>query len=355
MGEGCGGKRVRIETHSFAAWGLEVVELVGLVGGGIEPSGNVSLKPVMSIVGSGGIGNEVDSGGMSLDEVERYSRKASSKQKLRNGGSQGSESNNHSNLGRNGNVTRKTENTAREKTATALTAREPPTRISPNTITPTDMFEVLARHTSSFSREENNFSMGISKAYTMPDGELILVGRERLDCGEIFFRPELMLRPSLLCGSGKFPLEGWPCDGADEEEEDFLHQSWLAPEVLVPGGGSNRNINSGDVNEKKSNVELPPNDIPPLRTPETLPQSLPDAIVSALNRCDLDLRAHLFSNIMIFGGPSMMFRFPQRLELEVRAQVPLKRRKGVRIVAAPERKFSTWIGGSILGSLGRNR
>lgn len=41
--------------------------------------------------------------------------------------------------------------------------------------------------------------------------------------------------------------------------------------------------------------------------------------------------------------------FADRLELELRALVPRPIR--VKILAPPERKFLSWIGGSILGSL----
>lgn len=92
-------------------------------------------------------------------------------------------------------------------------------------------------------------------------------------------------------------------------------------------------------------------------------------VVDSINRVDLDLRKSLFSNIVLSGGStlckgaclSMPFRrwaernddwltgFGDRLLNEVK-KLALKDVK-IRIYAPPERKYSTWIGGSILAGL----
>jgi centractin len=71
-------------------------------------------------------------------------------------------------------------------------------------------------------------------------------------------------------------------------------------------------------------------------------------VVDSINRVDLDLRKSLFSNIVLSGG-STQVGFGDRLLNEVK-KLALKDVK-IKIYAPPERKYSTWIGGSILAGL----
>ncbi|KAI6133081.1 actin-like protein [Pisolithus croceorrhizus] len=91
-------------------------------------------------------------------------------------------------------------------------------------------------------------------------------------------------------------------------------------------------------------------------------------VVDSINRVDLDLRKSLFSNIVLSGGSTLckgkeiianylatrvLFvnpGFGDRLLNEVK-KLALKDVK-IKIYAPPERKYSTWIGGSILAGLG---
>ncbi|KAI9344023.1 actin-like protein [Obelidium mucronatum] len=72
-------------------------------------------------------------------------------------------------------------------------------------------------------------------------------------------------------------------------------------------------------------------------------------VVDAINKADMDLRKSLFTNIVLSGGTTLMKGFPDRLLSEVK-KLALKDIK-IKISAPPERKYSTWIGGSILASL----
>jgi actin-related protein 4 len=67
---------------------------------------------------------------------------------------------------------------------------------------------------------------------------------------------------------------------------------------------------------------------------------------------DADVRPHLLANVVVTGAGSLLTGFTDRLhrELEAAFQGPK-----IRIHAAgntAERRFGSWIGGSILGSLG---
>lgn len=72
-------------------------------------------------------------------------------------------------------------------------------------------------------------------------------------------------------------------------------------------------------------------------------------IIDAINRTDLDLRKSLFGNIVLSGGSTLTKGFGDRLLNELR-RLAVKDMK-IRIFAPPERKYSTWIGGSILAGL----
>ncbi len=72
-------------------------------------------------------------------------------------------------------------------------------------------------------------------------------------------------------------------------------------------------------------------------------------VVDAIGRTDLDLRKALYANIVLSGGTNMTKGFGDRLLYEVQKLAVKDMR--IKIFAPPERKYSTWIGGSILAGL----
>lgn len=72
-------------------------------------------------------------------------------------------------------------------------------------------------------------------------------------------------------------------------------------------------------------------------------------VVDAINRTDLDLRRNLFESILLSGGATLCRGFGDRLLHEVQRLAVKDMR--IKIFAPPERKYSTWIGGSILAGL----
>jgi centractin len=72
-------------------------------------------------------------------------------------------------------------------------------------------------------------------------------------------------------------------------------------------------------------------------------------VIDSISRVDLDLRKALYSNIVLSGGVTLTRGFGDRLLSEIQRSA-FKDTK-IKIYAPPERKYSTWIGGSILGSL----
>merc|ERR1719191_2068105 len=69
----------------------------------------------------------------------------------------------------------------------------------------------------------------------------------------------------------------------------------------------------------------------------------------AIMSCDVDIRKDLYGNVVIAGGSSSFSGIAERMERELTSLAPSTMR--IKVVAPPERKYSTWIGGSILASL----
>ena len=64
---------------------------------------------------------------------------------------------------------------------------------------------------------------------------------------------------------------------------------------------------------------------------------------------DLDVRKQLFNNVVLSGGNTMFPGIADRMSAEMKSLAPPN--MTVKVVAPPERKYSVWIGGSILASL----
>ncbi len=65
-------------------------------------------------------------------------------------------------------------------------------------------------------------------------------------------------------------------------------------------------------------------------------------------KCDVDIRKDLYANIVLSGGSTMYPGIADRMEKEITSLAPSALK--VKIVTPPERKYSTWIGGSMLAS-----
>jgi len=72
-------------------------------------------------------------------------------------------------------------------------------------------------------------------------------------------------------------------------------------------------------------------------------------IFNSIMKCDVDIRKDLYANIVLSGGSTMYPGIHERVEKEVTALAPPSMK--IKVVAPPERKYSVWIGGSILSSL----
>jgi len=94
------------------------------------------------------------------------------------------------------------------------------------------------------------------------------------------------------------------------------------------------------------------------RCPETLFQpaflgmetsGIHESAYNAIMRCDIDIRKDLYANTVLSGGTTMFPGIADRMQKEISSLAPPTMK--IKIIAPPERKYSVWIGGSILASL----
>jgi len=94
------------------------------------------------------------------------------------------------------------------------------------------------------------------------------------------------------------------------------------------------------------------------RCPETLFQpafvgmescGIHETTYNGIMRCDIDIRKDLYANTVLSGGTTMFPGIADRMQKEISALAPPTMK--IKIIAPPERKYSVWIGGSILASL----
>jgi len=115
--------------------------------------------------------------------------------------------------------------------------------------------------------------------------------------------------------------------------------------------------------DKEKTYELPDGNIITVgserfRCPEVLFQpslvgkeasGIHDTTFQSIMKCDVDIRKDLYANVVLSGGTTMFSGIGERMTKELTALAPSTMK--IKVVAPPERKYSVWIGGSILSSL----
>jgi actin beta/gamma 1 len=120
---------------------------------------------------------------------------------------------------------------------------------------------------------------------------------------------------------------------------------------------------SSQSSDKEKTYELPDGNVITLgserfRCPEVLFQpslvgkealGIHDTTFRSIMKCDVDIRRDLYANIVLSGGTTMFQGIGERMTKELTALAPATMK--IKVVAPPERRYSVWIGGSILSSL----
>jgi actin-related protein len=73
-------------------------------------------------------------------------------------------------------------------------------------------------------------------------------------------------------------------------------------------------------------------------------------VVDSIGKTDIDIRRDLFQNIIITGGNTCFRGFMERLQKQIPEGAPQNVR--VKVISAADKKFTPWVGGSILSSCG---
>ncbi|EFC37747.1 hypothetical protein NAEGRDRAFT_53573 [Naegleria gruberi] len=77
-----------------------------------------------------------------------------------------------------------------------------------------------------------------------------------------------------------------------------------------------------------------------------------ELIYNSICKCPIDTKLDLYSNIILSGGTSLIQDFNVKLKQELDQ---LNQRHSFRIISPPERNYSSWIGASIVSSMGHMR
>ncbi|TPX59709.1 hypothetical protein PhCBS80983_g02298 [Powellomyces hirtus] len=86
--------------------------------------------------------------------------------------------------------------------------------------------------------------------------------------------------------------------------------------------------------------------------PQPQPMSITQLIQNSVNMCDPDLRTQLYPNVVLTGANTLLPGFADRVHSELLSAAPGFKTKIQAAGQTTERRFSPWIGGSILASLG---
>lgn len=168
------------------------------------------------------------------------------------------------------------------------------------------------------------------RSFELPNGHTFEFGKERFEAGDALFDPEHYSLDSFEAESGEPEIESKndyvPLKRAKKPTEDEDDETSVAQTVKTTSKRS-----------KKDTVQY---------------RGLGALTSHALSLVDVDIRAQLAHNIIVTGSSSLIPGLTERLYLELTKLHPgLK----IRLHASgnsTERKYQSWIGGSVLSSLG---
>ncbi|KAI8969917.1 actin family [Mycotypha africana] len=198
---------------------------------------------------------------------------------------------------------------ASKKTVSSGQSPQIQLRDRPNTTKSFDDFQIskiIHEYKESVSQiseipyDENIMSQRPQKPFEFPDGYNNTFGAERYRVPEIMFNPQHVRLPPVEPGK-----ETEPIPGLNVTRSQIQHSAGVSQLVF-----------------------------------------------NSINACDIDLRPLLFNNVIVAGGNTLFPGFTERLSNDLPAMAPGSKVKVHGFNTQVERKSSSWLGGSILASLG---
>ncbi|AET40706.1 Arp4p Ecym_6330 [Eremothecium cymbalariae DBVPG len=209
------------------------------------------------------------------------------------------------------------------------------------------MLQVAPTSLTKFKSELEQLS---KRSIEAPWGEdLVFDSETRFNIAEQLFRPE----------TAKFP-EDWPIS------KDGVVETWHNDYVPLK-----RNKPGANSKEKEGTIDATPvpdeNSVTPSEhlndqgkrsleddTPEAKNEisGLADLIHSSIMSTDVDLRTTLAHNVVITGGSSSIPGLTDRILAELNKSLPALKFRMLTSGQAREKQYQSWLGGSILASLG---
>jgi actin-like protein 6A len=188
-----------------------------------------------------------------------------------------------------------------------------------------DAKEALCRAADAAFDVDANASMP-TVTYELPDGTELEVGADRFGVPELLFEP--------VAGLKRYGVEAGSLASSSSSRPSTAGGSAAAAAGAAAAAAAPAASSS-----------------PPL--------SLPNAVRASIAACDTDLKRDFYANVVLSGGTALLPGLRERLERDLAAhaasQVALAATSKVKVTSpanAVERRFSVWIGGSILASLG---
>jgi actin-related protein 4 len=148
-------------------------------------------------------------------------------------------------------------------------------------------------------------------------------------------------------------VQVWAGPGSLKQSMDFALQSQPGRVFEFPDGANQMwgverfSVSEGLFDSSSALPPLTPSDPVPQKS-----QTITEMVRASLSGVDMDVRPFLLGNIVVTGGSSLLQGFNDRLNSELQALYPGARVKITAAGLTSERRFGSWIGGSIVASLG---